>query len=153
MLKPLCGPVWRTVSGNRGIRHAVQTLSYAGYGPGTLAAGDPEPAAVHLRLVSYTQTHFEDSVLASLAECPLPDETESLLWLQLNGRPGADLLRDLGQRFGLHELALEDVLNTGQRPKVEMYGEHLFFWRWACPLSGTGACMYCRSACSPVQAF
>lgn len=97
-----------------------------GTAPGTLASGDPEPAAVHLRLVSYTQTDFDDSVLASLAECPLPDETEALLWLQLNGRPGADLLRDLGQRFGLHDLALEDVLNTGQRPKAEIYGEHLF---------------------------
>jgi len=28
--------------------------------------------------------------------------------------------------FGLHPLALEDVLNTGQRPKMELYEEQLF---------------------------
>ncbi|MCW8828467.1 MAG: magnesium/cobalt transporter CorA, partial [Gammaproteobacteria bacterium] len=34
--------------------------------------------------------------------------------------------RALGQLFGLHPLALEDVINTGQRPKADSYGEQLF---------------------------
>jgi len=32
----------------------------------------------------------------------------------------------LGEVFGLHPLALEDVLNTGQRPKVQEFEDHLF---------------------------
>src|SRR6266446_6574108 len=36
------------------------------------------------------------------------------------------VLTRLGERFGLHALALEDVLNAPQRPKVERYDKHMF---------------------------
>ena len=32
----------------------------------------------------------------------------------------------VGEAFGLHRLALEDVLNVHQRPKIESYADHLF---------------------------
>jgi magnesium transporter len=35
-------------------------------------------------------------------------------------------LQALGARFGLHPLTLEDVVNSGQRPKLENYDDHLF---------------------------
>ena len=34
--------------------------------------------------------------------------------------------KQLGERFGLHPLVVEDILNTDQRPKLEDYGEYLF---------------------------
>jgi magnesium transporter len=37
-----------------------------------------------------------------------------------------EVLEKLGNCFGVHPLALEDILNTEQRPKVEDYGEDLF---------------------------
>jgi magnesium transporter len=37
-----------------------------------------------------------------------------------------ELLRELGKVLGLHALALEDVLNTGQRPKTEHFDGQLF---------------------------
>jgi magnesium transporter len=36
------------------------------------------------------------------------------------------VLEQLGERFGLHPLVVEDILNTDQRPKLEDYGEYLF---------------------------
>jgi magnesium transporter len=36
------------------------------------------------------------------------------------------LLKRLGERLDLHALALEDVFNTWQRPKVESYDDYLF---------------------------
>lgn len=35
-------------------------------------------------------------------------------------------MRTVGELFGLHPLALEDVCNGGQRPKLEDYNSHLF---------------------------
>jgi len=35
-------------------------------------------------------------------------------------------MRQLGKLFGLHPLALEDVINSGQRPKMDSYEEQLF---------------------------
>ena len=44
------------------------------------------------------------------------------LWLGLK-EPSADQLADIGETFGLHELAVEDGVKSSQRPKVERYGE------------------------------
>jgi magnesium transporter len=51
---------------------------------------------------------------------------QPIFWLHVSGTPDADLARRLQDSLGLHPLALEDVLNGGQRPKVELYDEHLF---------------------------
>jgi magnesium transporter len=47
-------------------------------------------------------------------------------WINVDGLSDVELLRKLGDRFNIHPLALEDVLNTTQRPKVELYADHFF---------------------------
>lgn len=47
-------------------------------------------------------------------------------WINVNGLANVDLIAELGQRFGLHPLALEDAVNTFQRPKTEDYEDVLF---------------------------
>lgn len=49
-----------------------------------------------------------------------------VLWIDVVGLGDADLIIAIGEIFGLHALALEDVVNTHQRPKVEEYDDHLF---------------------------
>jgi magnesium transporter len=48
-----------------------------------------------------------------------------VLWLDVCGLSDPSVVRAIGDRFGIHPLALEDVLNVPQRPKVEWYGDHL----------------------------
>lgn len=47
-------------------------------------------------------------------------------WINIDGLGDIELLRKLAARFKIHALALEDVLNTTQRPKVELYDEQFF---------------------------
>jgi magnesium transporter len=47
------------------------------------------------------------------------------VWIGLY-EPDEALLRKVQQRFGLHDLAIEDAHNAHQRPKMEIYGESLF---------------------------
>ncbi len=49
-----------------------------------------------------------------------------LLWLDCAGLANVDLIADIGRIFGLHPLALEDTVNTGQRPKVDFFDDHAF---------------------------
>lgn len=51
---------------------------------------------------------------------------DGIVWLHLQGTPSAQQLQTLGTAFGLHALALEDVLHRGQRPKAEAYDNHQF---------------------------
>ena len=47
------------------------------------------------------------------------------VWIGLH-EPDQPLLRAVQQRFGLHDLAIEDALCAHQRPKLEIYGDTLF---------------------------
>lgn len=48
----------------------------------------------------------------------------SFFWLDLVA-PDDDEIDRLAQRFGWHPLAVEDVKELGQRPKLDRYGDHL----------------------------
>jgi magnesium transporter len=49
----------------------------------------------------------------------------TIRWIDLEAQDDAALAM-LGERFGLHPLALEDCLHLDQRPKLEEYGDYLF---------------------------
>ena len=53
-------------------------------------------------------------------------DNQRITWINIDGLGDIDVLRTLGSQFNLHPLALEDVLATGQRPKVEQYDGYLF---------------------------
>jgi magnesium transporter len=68
-------------------------------------------------------TEQENCVLDQLPALAAAGE---VLWLDVVGLGSSAFMASLGERFGLHGLALEDVLNTHQRPKVEAYADHLY---------------------------
>ncbi len=47
-------------------------------------------------------------------------------WINVDGLGDTNTIRQIGELFGLHSLALEDVINVHQRAKVEPYSDHLF---------------------------
>lgn len=87
---------------------------------------DPEAPRPRVRLVAYgAQGVLErDQPLAGeISEClgRFP-----VTWLDLDGLGDRDSILQVGDLFGLHQLALEDVVNVHQRPKVENYGDCQF---------------------------
>lgn len=53
-------------------------------------------------------------------------ESFNRIWVNVDGLGDAEIVRVLGELFGLHKLALEDVLSTHQRAKADEYGDHMF---------------------------
>jgi magnesium transporter len=52
-------------------------------------------------------------------------EVNQFVWIGLH-EPSEEVLEQVQQEFGLHDLAVEDAHNAHQRPKVELYGDALF---------------------------
>ncbi|MDP8221728.1 MAG: magnesium/cobalt transporter CorA [Candidatus Lernaella stagnicola] len=50
----------------------------------------------------------------------------SFVWIDVAGLGNLAIVEEVGAMFSLHRLALEDVLNVNQRPKVEYFSDHLF---------------------------
>lgn len=46
-------------------------------------------------------------------------------WIDFSGLGTVELIHEIGEAFGLHPLALEDVVIVHQQPKVEMHRDHL----------------------------
>jgi magnesium transporter len=95
--------------------------------PGALAAREGEPAP-KLRAMWYDLTRQGERVLAGPAEIPqLLADPSLTTWIDVEGLGNLDVLREIGALLDLHPLALADVVNVPQRPKVEMYGDRLLF--------------------------
>ena len=97
-----------------------------GTAPGTLRTSSGSEGGVAIRLIDYSEADFVEDELISIADCQPYLSRNTKTWIQINGHPDAALLRHLGDGFGLHELALEDVHNLGQRPKVDIYNDQIF---------------------------
>jgi magnesium transporter len=99
----------------------------AGLPPGTIVAtGEPGLPPVGVTQVLYDGERFAERETTAVEEAfPAPGE-ERTLWINVDGVHCPDLLERVGKRFCLHSLLLEDIAHTGQRPKLENYGEHLF---------------------------
>jgi magnesium transporter len=52
-------------------------------------------------------------------------QTDKFVWIGLH-EPSEELLAQVQQQFGLHDLAIEDAHRAHQRPKIETYDETLF---------------------------
>jgi magnesium transporter len=98
-----------------------------GTSPGTLRSHVARPAQpITISLMEYGPESLEEKVLASVEDAFPYRETPTVTWINIDGLHDVELLRKLGEHYGFHPLALEDVLNTGQRPKLEDYDDHTF---------------------------
>jgi magnesium transporter len=98
---------------------------HPGTPPGTLVPeGSTRPARISVLTWTRTGATFEEvpNVDAAVAKIT----PGSVTWINVDGLGDVGALTKLGERFGLHPLALEDVLNVPQRPKVERYDKHMF---------------------------
>ncbi|WP_407276043.1 magnesium/cobalt transporter CorA [Halothiobacillus sp. DCM-1] len=101
-------------------------LDRLGRTPGILL-DDLTPTTIHLRLCAGTGGTLSEQPNPTLeAAALLANQTDLRSWLHVQGRPSRVFLEELGQRFGLHPLLLEDIQSRDQRPKIDEYPDHLF---------------------------
>ncbi len=99
--------------------------------PGTPAgtlieAPKNEAKGLRIQLIDYDADEITIMEDVNVAECHPYLQRDSVTWVHVKGQPTEAALRELGTDFQLHPLALEDVLNTGQRPKIEIFDDQLF---------------------------
>jgi len=95
--------------------------------PGTLTRRERgKPATPRIVLLDYDAHRLDEIDDATPAQCAEARGRPSTTWIHVSGHPEVERLRELGAALGLHPLALEDVSNTGQRPKCERFDSQLF---------------------------
>lgn len=99
----------------------------AGLPPGTLIhVGEKKAEKAKITLLHYDETHFEERELKGVMECQPYKDKGGVTWINVDGIHEVEVIEKLGDYFGLHSLVLEDILHTGQRPKLEDFGDYLY---------------------------
>lgn len=96
-----------------------------GAAPGVLVER-PDATASTIRLLAYNRDDLIERSLTDLSELDGICNAWSTVWINVDGLGDVELLQEIGSRFGIHALALEDAVNLHQRPKVEVYEDHVF---------------------------
>jgi magnesium transporter len=109
------------------IRTTGKISKKAGLAPGTLVhVGERKAESVHITVTDYDEQNYQEKKVPSIEECVPLKTTPTTTWINIDGLHQTEVIEEIGKKFDLHFLMLEDVLNTNQRPKVEDYESCLF---------------------------
>jgi len=99
--------------------------SLPGSAPGTLIV-DPNAPKPVIRLVAFGPDEVIEKDIEDLQTIRSFVSQWPVTWINVAGLGDLSVITKLGEVFNLHRLALEDVINTHQRPKVEQYKDYCY---------------------------
>jgi magnesium transporter len=79
-----------------------------------------------IRIIEYDKDGVQDREIPDIRELADHLDNRKVTWINIDGLGDLEALKFLSERFNLHPLAIEDVLNTGQRPKIELTSDYVF---------------------------
>ena len=100
-----------------------------GAAPGTLMVADGALQPV-IRMISYPKAAESKSVgevlkqeIENVTDLATLIDPDRITWIDVQGFGDTKTVKQIGELFSIHPLALEDIVNVPQRPKAEVYDE------------------------------
>ncbi len=87
--------------------------------------GEQKMEEVKITVIDYDKDLESKQIIQHVDECFQYRNTATVTWINVDGLHDNVLIDRLGQHYGLHPLVIEDVLNTHQRSKIDLYDEYL----------------------------
>lgn len=99
-----------------------------GLAPGqAVFTGERRLEAAKITWICFRADSDERGESPTVTDIPMPDpKGPDVLWVNVDGLHDVDVVKAVGERFGLHPLAIEDVVSVGGRPVAEVYDGHVF---------------------------
>ncbi len=98
-----------------------------GLPPGTMVhVGESKEQPVKINRIQYDADNYETEIITDLEKLPKTSRGKQVTWLNIDGVHQTDIIQKVGKTYNIHSLVLEDIVNTGQRPKVDDYGDYLY---------------------------
>jgi magnesium transporter len=99
----------------------------AGLPPGSLVPVGEEPGqATTIQVFVYDADQLSERCAVAPDKIDLGDPAKTVTWINVDGLADLQAIRTIGERFNLHQLLLEDVLNTDHRPTIDEFQDQLF---------------------------
>ena len=98
-----------------------------GLPPGSIIhIGEKKADRIKITVIDYDEKSFEEKEIELIDDCFTYKDKPSITWINIDGIHQVDIIEKIGKHYGLHPLVLEDIVNSGQRPKIEDYDDYIF---------------------------
>ena len=99
----------------------------SGLPPGSLVhVGNIQETVTRISVIDYSEDNIEEKQIQSVDQILKYKASDSVTWVVIEGLKNVEIVERIGKMFGIHNLVLEDILNSHQRPKFEEYDDHLY---------------------------
>ena len=101
-------------------------VTKVGAKPGTLMIGKESPPP-RIRIIRFTEKEHSDEIVESVPAIADELAKPGVVWIDVQGMGDEKVIRDIGELFSIHMLALEAIVNVPQRAKTETFDEHQLY--------------------------
>jgi len=77
-------------------------------------------------IIDFDEVDYRERVAVSWNECTPPSDKKTVRWIHVQGLHELELIKKVGSNFNIHDLILEDITHTQQRPKMEILKDSLY---------------------------
>ncbi len=108
-------------------RNSHRRSRKAGLPPGSLIhIGEVKAERTKITVIDYDEQEFREKGAETAEECFAFRDTATVTWINVDGVHEGEVIGKIGSCFGVHPLILEDIMSTGQRPKMEDMGSYIY---------------------------
>jgi len=99
----------------------------AGLRPGEMTfIGDRKIEHPVISIIDFDAENLRELKADRIEDCLPFRDSSNISWIDISGVHDIEAIRKIGEHFKLHPLVLEDIVNTGLRPKFEEGDDYLF---------------------------
>lgn len=81
---------------------------------------------VTITMIDYDEAGFQEKEVETIEETLSFKDKSTRTWINLDGVHQLADIERVGTHFKIHPLVLEDIMNTGQLPKMEIFDNYIF---------------------------
>ena len=98
-----------------------------GLSPGApVFVGEKKAEEIRITVIDYNADSFEMKEMERVEECFPFKEKPTVTWINVDGLHDVTVIQELGKCYGWHPLIVEDILNTHQRTKMDVFDDYIF---------------------------
>ena len=117
----------RFLEGTNINRNNLGRSKKSGLPPGTVIyVGKEKPVKTTVNVISFNDKQIIEKEVKEIDESFSFKDKTMVTWINIDGLQQVDIIKKVGKEFNLHPLVLEDIANTGQRPKIEDFSNYIF---------------------------
>lgn len=79
-----------------------------------------------ITVLEYSRDFFREIVVEELDKLDIVIDKSRVTWIRISGIRDREMFEKLAERFKIHSLTIEDILNINQRPKLEEFKDYTY---------------------------